>query len=162
MAQLSLCVLGSMQITRDGAPLSGLESAKVRALLIYLAVEAAHSHSREAIAALLWPEQPALAAHHNLRQALTNLRQSLGDRSAARPLLLITRETIQLNPHSDYEFDAARFSDLLAACETHAHRRADTCWTCTQRRVQAAALYGGDFLAHFSPRDSAPWARWYF
>ena len=45
-----------MQVTLDGSPLQGLESAKVRALLAYLAVESAQAHERERLAGLFWPE----------------------------------------------------------------------------------------------------------
>jgi DNA-binding SARP family transcriptional activator len=53
MGGLSLALLGPMQVTRDGQPVSGFTQAKVRALLAYLAVEANHPHSREALALLL-------------------------------------------------------------------------------------------------------------
>ena len=58
MARLSLFLLGPLHMTLDGQPASGFESSKVRALLIYLAVEADRPHSRSALAGLLWPEQP--------------------------------------------------------------------------------------------------------
>jgi DNA-binding SARP family transcriptional activator len=83
MTSLSLALLGSLNVSRDGQPISGFESAKVRALLVYLAVESDRPHHRDALAGLLWPEQPDQVARNNLRQALANLRQVLGDRTAA-------------------------------------------------------------------------------
>ena len=96
MPDLALCVLGPLQISCAGAPVTGLGSNKVRGLLIYLAVEADRPHARAALAGLLWPDQPPAAAQHNLRQALANLRRALGDRTADPPFLLINRETVQL------------------------------------------------------------------
>ncbi|MDQ5851245.1 MAG: AAA family ATPase [Chloroflexota bacterium] len=160
MARLALYVLGPLQLCCDGTPVTGLESAKVRALLVYLAVEAARPHPRAALAGLLWPELAEVVAQHNLRQALTNLRQVLGDRSADPPFLLISRETVQFNPASNSWLDAAAFTGLLAACETHPHRRAITCASCAERRARAAALYRGDFLAQFFLRDSRAFEEW--
>ena len=56
------------QVTLDGAPVTGFESDKVRALLAYLAVESDRPHRRETLAGLLWPEQPENAARLSLRQ----------------------------------------------------------------------------------------------
>ena len=56
MAELSLALLGPLQVTLDGAPITAFESDKVRALLTYLAVEADRPHRRDALAGLLWPE----------------------------------------------------------------------------------------------------------
>ena len=81
MAALSLSLLGTVQIALDGKPITDFKSDKVRALLIYLAVEADRPHRRETLAALLWPEIPDRAARNNLRDALANLRHAIGDRT---------------------------------------------------------------------------------
>ena len=88
MPSLSLSLLGPFQAVLDGHPVSGLESNKVRALLAYLAVEADRPHSRDELIGLLWPDQPDTTARANLRQALANLRNAIGDRTseAALPL----------------------------------------------------------------------------
>jgi DNA-binding SARP family transcriptional activator len=144
----------------DGHPLSGFESQKVWALLIYLAVGADRPHGSDALASLLWPDQPDVDARNNLRQALANLRQVLGDRSAARPFLLIARDSIQFNPACDYELDVATFTALLTACESHTHRRLGHCSSCVARMERAVALYRGDFLAELDVGDSAPFEEW--
>src|SRR5262245_50491481 len=95
MAHLSLALLGPLQITLDGVPLRTFRSDKVRALLAYLAVEADRPHRRDALAGLLWPDQPDRAARHSLSQSLLNLRQVLGNGMADQPFLHITRETVQ-------------------------------------------------------------------
>jgi DNA-binding SARP family transcriptional activator len=48
MARLSISLLGSFQVTLDGEPVTTFESAKVRALLAFLAVEAGRAHRRDA------------------------------------------------------------------------------------------------------------------
>jgi hypothetical protein len=56
------------------------------------------------------------ALRHNLRQALFNLRQAIGDQTASPPYLLISREAIQFNRASDYWLDHAQFDTILQAC----------------------------------------------
>jgi predicted ATPase/DNA-binding SARP family transcriptional activator len=160
MVRLSLSLLGPLQITLDGQPVSGFVYNKARALLAYLAIEAERPHQRDALVGLLWPELPDTAARTNLRQSLANLRDVIGDASAAPPFLLITRDSIQFNPASDYDLDAASFTALLAACKNHAHRRPERCQSCAARLEQASALYRGDFLAEFTLLDSAPFEEW--
>ena len=57
-----------------------LRVGEVRALLAYLAVEADRPHPREMLAGLFWPDWPEPFALANLRYALANLRESIGDR----------------------------------------------------------------------------------
>ncbi len=160
MAHLSLALLGPFQVKLDGAPITGLESDKVRALLAYLAVEADRPHRRAALAGLLWSERPERAAHLSLNQALSNLRQAIGDRTAPAPVLRITPETIQWNTASDYDLDVAAFSDGLSACAQHPHRHPATCTACARRLQQATALYRGSLLDQFFLRDSAAFEEW--
>ena len=49
MAHLSLGVLGPLQVLVDDVPVAKLESDKVCALLVYLAVEADRPHRRESL-----------------------------------------------------------------------------------------------------------------
>src|SRR5262245_35094620 len=160
MAGLSLALLGPLQITLDGQPVSGFAYNKARALLAYLAIEAERPHHRDALVGLLWPDLPDTTARANLRVALANLRVAIGDASARVPFLLITRDTIQFNPAGDYVLDVAGFTALLTNCETHAHRHLERCRSCAVRMQQALALYRGDFLAEFGISDSAPFEEW--
>jgi DNA-binding SARP family transcriptional activator len=68
---------GQVLIKFDGAPIENLASIKAKALLIYLAVTG-KSHSRSALAALLWSDMPDTGARANLRVALSALRKSIG------------------------------------------------------------------------------------
>jgi predicted ATPase/DNA-binding SARP family transcriptional activator len=149
-----------LQVSLDDRLVTGFESQKVRALLVYLAVNADRPHGRDALAGLLWPEQPDLLARNNLRQALANLRQTLRDRATARPFLLITRDTVQFNPASDHQVDVLAFTTLLDACSQHSHRRTDACSSCARRLEQAVELYRGSFLEAFFLNDSAAFEEW--
>lgn len=160
MPHLAISLLGPPQLHCDGRPITALESSKVRALLAYLVLEAARPLPRAALAALLWPEAPERAARHSLRQALANLRQTLGDQDAAAPLLLITRDEVQLARPDALWLDVARFQELLDASERHPHRRPDACPACAERLAAAAALYRGDFMAHFFVDGSPEFEGW--
>jgi predicted ATPase/DNA-binding SARP family transcriptional activator len=152
MARLSISLLGPFQVKLDDEAVTTFESSKVKALLSYLAVEADRPHSRDLLAGLLWPEWPNRAARSNLRYALSNLRQAIGDRTAEPPFLLITRDTIQFNCTSDYELDVEEFAgrklgDDVSQLEIDQLRR-------------AAALCQGHFLEGFSVPDSAAFEEW--
>ena len=160
MAQLAVYTLGCFTVTLDGQPLRGFESDKVRALLAYLAVESDRAHSREKLAALLWPEAADDHAHACFNQALYNLRSVLGERQAPQPFLTISRQAVQLNPQCDCRVDVNTFGELLEQCVRHAHPRRETCAECAARLEQAAALYRGDFLEGFNLANSIPYDEW--
>lgn len=163
MAHLRLSFLGSFQTALGSTLLEGYESDKVRALLAYLAVEAARSHRRDTLAGMFWPEQKQEIALKNLRQSLYRLRNALGEPSAdseIAPYLLVTPQTVQFNPAADCSLDTAQFSALIAECRAHRHRRIEVCGSCHARLKQAIDLYRGDFLEGFGLLDSAGFEEW--
>src|SRR5690242_9392052 len=112
MPRFCLSVLGSFHSTLDQQPLDGYRSDKTRALLAYLALEAARPLRRPIVAALLWPGYPRLAALTSLRIALANLRQLL----APLPLIKTTPQTVEFNAHHpNFWCDALELDDLLRA-----------------------------------------------
>ena len=151
MACLTVNFLGTFQVQRDGQTVTGFESDKVRALLAYLAVEGERPQRRELLAGLLWPNMPEQQARVNLRRALMNLRDAIGDRQVIPPFLCISRTTIQFNPNCDYQLDTHTFLKTLLLPDN-------------PRKVsalkEAAALYQGDFLAGFSIADNAAFETW--
>ncbi len=160
MAHLSLTLLGGFEVTLDGQPLSTFEYDKVGALLAYLAVEAAHPHRRETLAGLLWPERPERNARQNLSQTLFVLRRVIGDRQTQPSFLIITPQTLQFNPSSDYHLDVTTLTALVADCKAHNHHQIAACDSCSDKLQQAAALYRGEFLAGFSLPDSPAFEEW--
>ena len=170
MGRISIFLLGRFQLSLSGASAVAIESDRGRALLAYLALEADRPHSREALAGLLWPDVPDRAARQNLRQALYNLRRALDaaqpdgarrpDQQSADPFLLVNSRDVQFNPTSDYWLDVTAFNALLDACQTHAHRRLDTCANCMRQLGRAVELYRGDFMAGFSLPGSDPFEEW--
>jgi DNA-binding SARP family transcriptional activator/tetratricopeptide (TPR) repeat protein len=145
LPRLTLSFLGCFHVCLDDRPVTDFKSNKVRALLAYLAVEADRPHRREALAGLLWPDWPDRDALSNLRYALASLRRTIGDHAATPPFLLITPQTIQFNPASDYWLDVAELGRQIAD---------------GAEPVSAQSLYRGSFLPGFSIGDAAPFEEW--
>lgn len=160
MPRLVISTLGTFVVTVNGRPATGFVSAKVRALLAYLAVEADRSHSRDAIAELLWPNQPGQTARNSLRQALANLRHVIADHSAEPPFLNVSKNYIQFNTASDVWLDVTQFNRLLIPCERSLHSSSTSCHVCVERMNNAINLYCGSFLDQFWAVDSAPFEDW--
>ena len=166
MAYLSISLLGPLRVILGGEPVTSFESDKVRALLVFLAVESDRPHRREALVGLLWPEQTERSARHNLSQALFNLRRAIGDNDAAHteggglPFLSVTHQTIQFNRSSDHSLDTTVFRALLDACEEHHHGQLETCDQCSGWLQDAVVLYQGDFFEGFSLVGSPAFEEW--
>jgi len=159
MKPLTLYLLGPFHVVRGGEPVTDFRSNKVRALLVYLALEADRPHRREVLAGLLWPEVPDGVARRNLRLSLHRLREALDDRQGESAYFQISRETIRCRPEAVW-VDAVAFEALLTASRRHDHRHLTSCAPCMQRFAEAAALYRGDFLAGFFLEDSPAFSEW--
>ena len=147
MATWTFSLLGTFHVARDGQELRRFGSAKARALLAYLAVEAARPHARTSLCGLLWPELTDTAALHNLSHTLGRLRTAIGDTRDPRSLLHISRHTIQWNRAGSYRLDVDSFVRL-------AHSSA------VDARDQAAAVYRGAFLAGLSVPGCPEFEEW--
>ena len=156
MARLCLSLLGLFQANLDGRPVSGFETVKTRALLAYLADEPGRAHSRSTLAGLLWPERAEAAALNNLRHVLANLRHAIHDPEASPPFLLIDRETIALDSHSDCSVDTLDFRRLVDS----ASGRRQVAHSYLECLEQAVCLYRGDFLEAFLLGGSPDFEEW--
>ncbi len=159
MNAISIGVLGPLRVSVDGAPVSGFEYTKVRALLAYLAVGAGRDHPRAVLCTLLWPDLPEKTARRNLTQALSGLRRALVA-AGAEQALTTTSEAVRLEAGPGLRVDALRFEALVDEAEAHAHRGWHTCHACGERLREAAALYEGDFLSQLYVADSTEFEEW--
>jgi predicted ATPase/DNA-binding SARP family transcriptional activator len=151
MARLSVRLLGTLQVTLDGTPLTGFESDKERVLLAYLVEESQQPHRREKLAGLLWPERTEAAARSNLRRVLSNLRRLLGDRTpSGPPFLLVAGQTVRFNPACEAWVDSLNFARLLKPLGQQPSPQLE----------EATRLYQGDFLEGFSVADSPACEEW--
>jgi len=159
MTYIEIKLLGAFDVTVDGEPATGFATDKARALLAYLATEAQRPHRRDALAGLLWSEQPQKKARQSLRQALSHVRQAIGD-SAEAPFLLVARESVQFNPDCDYAVDVVTFARLYDESRHHRHRGVGACRMCLAHLAEMVTLYRGDFMQGFYLNDSADFEEW--
>jgi predicted ATPase/DNA-binding SARP family transcriptional activator len=140
-----------------------LTNRKAMGLLAYLLIESDHTHSRDHLLGLLWPELPTAAAQNNLRVTWAQLQKVLGASVAdEQPYLIGDRLTLHFNPLSDHELDIARFRTLLDACRRHPHPDPQDCAECAARLTEALALVRGEFLAEFSLPNCQQFEEWLF
>ncbi len=160
MSQIHVTFFGAPGMARDGVALS-VDTRKALALLAYLAVPqrgvVPHPHTRDALAALLWPDLDQTRARAALRRTLSPLRQAL-DRQA----LDVTRETLQLRPEADIRVDVLAFRQQVAEASRHEHGPAELCPDCLALLEEAAQLYHDDFMAGFTLRDSPEFDEWQY
>jgi TolB-like protein/predicted Zn-dependent protease len=131
---LRLNVLGPFEARWSDGDAVDLTSRKARALLAYLAVEGARSHTREALATLLWGDTGEERARHNLRQTLSKIRQCCGG-------AIVTRgDSVQIDTDA-CSVDVIDF-ERLAKSEDAGELR------------QGLDLYRGDLLDGLTLRES--------
>ena len=153
MPRIVLYLLGSLRIECDGVPVN-LETAKAKALLVYLAV-AGWRLRRESLVNLLWPDSLRTRGRALLRNSLYFLNRGLQGR-----LLSADSESVGIDPDADLQVDAERFRSLIAGCRTHGHSASAVCPQCSDPLGKAVELYRGDFLSGFGLKDSVNFDDW--
>ena len=154
MPSLTVRLFGPPQIELDGVVVR-LDHRKPLALLAYLALSA-KPHSREALAALLWPDYPNGRAY--LRNSLSIIRQALGD--GHDQWIRIERQTIEWLHTGDGWVDVSAFERHMRAFQSHGHPDGDLCTSCIDHLSAAVTLANDEFLAGFTLRDSPPFDEW--
>ncbi|GIK43262.1 MAG: transcriptional activator [Chloroflexota bacterium] len=164
---LQLTLLGQADVRLAGEPVTGFYSGKAQALLFYLAVTG-QTHTRPALAGLLWADLPDADALMNLRQVLTNLRKLVGDH------LTITRQTVAFKRDSDYWLDIEVFQAGVESTQRPSPPPSSSGRGSlasppqggieggleVEQLRQAVDLYQGDFLAGFYVRDAPLFEEW--
>ncbi len=168
MTRFRLTVLGSPQLTRDDQVLQ-FSTRKELALVIYLALER-HSHTRQHLARLLWPESEEQQARTSLRVALQRLRDALGEPSSrdesASSLLSLQGNGLALNPAATLEVDVEQLQAAWLLTRQIPQMRLDMSAISAEAsslRAQleaALAVVRGSFLERFVVRDAAPFEDW--
>jgi DNA-binding SARP family transcriptional activator len=133
-----------------------VDTRKAIALLAYVAITGSN-HTRETLAALLWPEYEPANARAALRRTLSALR-----RAGAESVLEISRELVGPLPGSPLWVDVEAFGQLLDNCEQHGHAPSQVCDLCQAPLQAAIDLYQDEFMAGFTLRDSPAFDEWQY
>ncbi|GAB4580554.1 MAG: BTAD domain-containing putative transcriptional regulator [Anaerolineales bacterium] len=145
---LQIFLLGSPHIILNGNAIQGLTSIKSKALLYYLAMNR-RPMSRLTLAGLLWPEKNDTEARTNLRQAVRQLRQVLGDAEEGG-YLMTTRDALAINENLPFDVDAMIFEWMA-----NAGLNGDM-----QVLQSAVNRYQGEFLSGFYLEDAYGIEEW--
>src|SRR5690606_13799367 len=114
-------------------------------------------HTRDALAALLWPDLDQTRARAALRRTLSPLRQAL-DRQA----LDVTREPLQLRPEADIQVDVLAVGQRRGAASQPEDGPVELCADCLALLQEAVQLYRDDFRAGCTLRDSPEFDGWQY
>jgi DNA-binding SARP family transcriptional activator len=150
---LRLLLLGGFEAWSDREPLRGFESQKVRALLAYLAMHRGKPLARDHLAGLFWGEKDPDAARRNLRQAIYNLKATLREEHAARPLLLVDGHAVTFSADAEAWIDVEAFEQAAGA-------GGESGRTGFHDLVGAAQLYRGDLLAGLLLKECPEFEEW--
>ena len=152
MSETKFFCFGPLRLEQAGHDIEiGLNKAK--ALLVYLVVTG-QAHSREALAALLWPELDSQRARGSLRRALHRLSKALG-----AGLFQIMDDTIRISPEAAIWLDVEVFQQTVRVCLDH---DSDPTRHTLDILRSAVDLYHADFLAGFTLPDSPDFDDWQF
>lgn len=155
MTKLALILFGAPRIERDGTPVT-VDTRKAVALLAYLVVTR-QPQRRDRLADLLWPEYDQERARATLRRTLSALNAAI-----AGDWLLVSRETVGLNPHAPIWSDVETFREHLSACPRPQQQPGQVSDECLSSLTEAADLYVDHFMAGFTLRDSPDFDDWQF
>ncbi len=142
MHRLDIALLGPPTVILDGKPVE-TDRRKAIGLLAYLATEA-KPHSREALAALLWPDYPRASAFAYLRRTLWELNQLLG-----KGWIEAERDQVALAANLGIKIDVETFQ-----------RNLDSSTEQISALTEAIKLYRGEFLENLVIADTPPFEEW--
>jgi DNA-binding SARP family transcriptional activator len=146
VGELTIGVLGPLEVRRDGTPLP-VVAPKQRALLAMLALEAGRVVSTDVLVDRLWAGNPPPSAVATLQVYISQLRKQVG------PDVLVTRRPGYLLELSRERVDVVRFERLVGE-----GRRLLETGDAEQARavlVEGLALWRGPALAEFTYEEWA-------
>jgi len=132
VSTLQLNVLGRFELRAGNEPIDSI-AKKTQAMLAYLAVENSRANTRERVATLLWGDKSDDRARHNLRQALSAIRQ------ACSSLVISDDDTLSIDL-ANCAVDVVKFNRAAASNDPEV-------------LADCLELYRGDLLDGYQPRE---------
>jgi DNA-binding SARP family transcriptional activator len=149
MNALHVALFGKISVQQDGQPITDL-SAKALELLCYLLLYHSQSHTRDALAELLWPDAASERSQKYLRQTLWHLQTRLDSQpnhAQAETLFVLHPGWVCLNPKANWSADVDIFEQAYTLCRDVADHELSE--RDAQRLEEAVQLYQGDFMANW-------------
>ena len=155
--RLEIQTLGGLFITLGGEPVTGFDSRKVAALLVYLAYTE-RSYPREVLAEFFWEGRTQLRALRNLAVMISSLQRNV---NTSKKYVDIFRTSASMNFDSEYVLDANEFSHRLDVARGLIAENGFISTEGAAALEAALGLYQGDFLEGFYDISEAfdDWAR---
>jgi DNA-binding SARP family transcriptional activator/predicted ATPase/predicted negative regulator of RcsB-dependent stress response len=160
MQQLKIHCFGYLKIEKDGEVITQFDTDKVRALLVYLAVENQKPVPRSYLAGLFWSDLSEKQALQSLRQTLSILRKVLGDNGSENPIIQSERDHLRLNPTISVWVDVLEFKRLLNQAYRHFQRQDQFHQINFRSLARTLQLREGDFLEKFSISGAPLFDEW--
>ncbi len=153
MTRLRIFLLGPPRILHNEKPVI-LKRRKALALLAYLAVSR-RRHSRDTLAALLWPDTRPGRSYANLRNLIWILRQN-----GISDWLEVRHETMGVRSEARFWLDVAEFQERLGLSRKNRRGKAMAQADVISNLAGAVGLYHDHFMAGFGLRDSVAFDEW--
>ena len=145
---LQLSFLGNFTVYLHGQVVERFPTARVKAMLAYLALEGEKPIQREVLSELLWPERTSSVSRGNLRKCLYRLRNCFKKEPWLEGLIQTGRHTL----HFSQDLAQVDVQDFLV----HLHESPDDIGALQK----AVKLYQGPFMKGFFLDGSLPFEDW--
>lgn len=134
-------MLGGLAVVQGERRITRFQTQKTGALLAFLALQPGKSHSREAVAELLWPDGDPIAIRNRLNQAISSLRRQLHPPELGPGTVLVTdHHSIGVNAQTVVS-DVEEFEKEIRNAERAESEEEKVRWL-----TQAVGRYRGELL----------------
>ncbi len=109
----SIQLFGGLRVRQSERVITRFRTQKTGGLLAYLAYHRQHSHARDVLGEIFWPDTTPEVGRHNLSHALSSLRSQLEPPGVpAGTVIIADRYSVELNPDAATT-DVAEFEQAL-------------------------------------------------
>ena len=109
-----VCLFGPFSMNTEEDLGAGLRAQKPCELFAYLLLHP-HTHRRETLASVLWGEASTAQSKKYLRQTLWQLQTTLRQKGGSPDVLLLSPDTVRINPATAVRTDVTEFEAVCAA-----------------------------------------------
>ena len=161
MNGLKFFLLGKMRIEKNGEAFTDFQSPQILGLLAFLLADRNHTHTREELIQMFWPEVSETSARNNLRVALFRLKNAFQDDLGNQPLITGTTRAIGINPDCQFWADIYTFQNVIERYQDDYYTTGTLTISAINEINRVLQLYQQEFL-YENVLDSAKFKNWLF